>query len=674
MNENKDFIQNEADKLFGDSYRQGEGHCGPTNPENRFDEAPASAGASTAAGSSAGAAAGEDSAGGGQDAAKALAMQVAKQGDEPLTAFGYPVADFVNAMLPQGAPEGSRHKCALRVASDAIILLDGHLDKVRQLLLSLPWVQDVVRERGQDEIERILQTAQKRMQKREAENYGEPQPSKAMRDAIKMVTGSSYAQLCREARLAAEGRAQAAEEDGIATMLEQIGGEVEALFNVFPVIRLLCHRQKRRHYIAALMVGGAFFMTLMTRCWYRSGMEPGRKCRLNSILELIGRSGSGKHIAVDLYRLLMEPVKMSDKAQIDALNKFNAEREQNNGGKSNKTPRPKGMFRCMPSETSAAAIREAEFNAKEMVDGEEWPLHISHFNSELQDMQRQQRKEYMNIEKLFYKGFHNEPDGSYLKTSSSIVGEFDVHFNGVYTGTQTALDKQTTTENFGGGLLFRLSCIPLGDSQFEMRQSREYTQEDADRDQQLRDWAYRFDACKGEIPCKDVDDALSQWTERRMEDAREEHNFALEDIIKRPYWHGMNYALPFIVSRHWDQMVEDNGRYKCGPDFKTDKYDRQLALLIEKAQFAFQRHFFLGIGEKYYDDLQTAEMSNKHRQQKTLLAYRRLPQVFTSADVKREYGYDSVGSVCSRLKILQDDGMARKIRTGVDKGKYRKLA
>jgi hypothetical protein len=158
-----------------------------------------------------------------------------------------------------------------------------------------------------------------------------------------------------------------------------------------------------------------------------------------------------------------------------------------------------------------------------------------------------------------------------------------------------------------------------------------------------------------------------------MEDAGEERNFALEDLIKRPYWHGMNYSLPFIVSRHFDQMVEDNGKFKCGPDFKTDKYDRQLALLIESAQFAFQQHFFLGIGEKHYDDLQTAEVSNKHRQQKTMLAYNRLPEVFTSADVKREYGYESVGSVCSRLKILQDDGMAKKIRSGADKGKYRKL-
>ena len=667
MNEEKDIFENgtEAERLYGDAYRQGEGHCAPTNPENRFDEAPASVKSLT------------------PEAEATVVIEgtgikpprAAPVDDGPVKVFDIPVVDIIKTELPNGAPEGSRHKMMLKLASDLIIVLDGDIDKVRRVLESLPWVQDVIKERGQDELERILQTAQKRMMKREAENYNELQPSKEMRDAIKLLTGRSYKQLAREAHYTAEGRELAAAEYDIMKMLESIGMDVEKLFTVFPLIALLCYHLKRRHYISALLVGGAFFMTLMTRCWYRSGMEPGRVCRLNCILELIGRSGSGKHIAVDFYRLLMEPVKKSDLAQIDALNKFNAEREQNNGGKSNKSPRPKGVFRCMPSETSAAAIREAEFNAKEPLDGVDWPLHVFHFNSELQDMQRQMKREYMNIEKLFYKGFHNEPDGSYLKTSSAPVGEFDVHFNGVYSGTQTALDKQTTTINFGGGLLFRLTVVPLGDSNFEMRERRSYTEEDAARDQQLRDWAYRFDSCKGEIPCEDIDTALSEWTDRRMKDAEDEHNFALEDLIKRPYWHGMNYALPFIVARHWDQMVQDkDGRMVCGPDFKTDKYDRQLALLIERAQFAFQQHFFLGIGEKYYDDLQVAELSNKHRQQKTTLAFNRLPEYFTSDDVKREYGYESTGSVCSRLKILQDDGMcSKKIRTGANKGKYHKL-
>lgn len=663
MTEEKDIFDNEFERQYGDSYRQGEGHCTPTHPENRFDEAPASVEALTP----------KTDEGASAEDAKELAQAVMPKDEAPVTAFGHPVADYINAMLPNGAPEGSRHKFALKVASDVILLCDGNLDQVRRVLLSLPWIQDIVKERGMEEIERILQTAQKRMLKREAENYNEPQPSKEMRQAIKAVTGRNYSQLIREARLTAEGRELAAAEDDVMTMLENIGRDVEKLFPYFPVLQLLCHMLKRRHYIAALLVGAAFFMTLMTRCWYRSGMEPGRICRLNSILELIGRSGTGKHIAVDLYRLLMEPIKMSDKAQIDALNNFNAEREQNNGGAKNKSPRPKGVFRCMPSETSAAAIREAEYNAVEMIDGQEWPLHVSHFNSELQDMQRQMKRDYMNIEKLFYKGFSNEPDGSYLKTSSAPVGEYDVHFNGVYTGTKTALDKQTTTENFAGGLLFRLTVVPLGDSNFEMRERRQYTEEDAERDQKLREWAYRFNDCKGEIPCEDIDIALSDWTTRRMQDAGEEHNFALEDLTKRPYWVGLNYSLAFILCRHWDQMVEDNGKYKCGPDFKTDKYDRQLALLIVNAHFAFQQHFFLGIGEKYYDDLQASEASNRHHQKKTMLAYRRLPDPFSSDDVKREYGYDSVGSVCSRLKILQDDGMAQKIRSGEHKGKYRKL-
>lgn len=663
MNDEKDIFENgtEADRLYGAAYREGEGHCAPTNPENRFDEAPASVKSLTPEADGTAAVAG-------------ITPRAAPVDDGPVTVFDYPVVDYINTLLPKGAPEGSRHKFALKLATDIIILCDGHLDRVRQVLLSLPWVQDVIKERGQDEIERILQTAQKRMQKREAENYNEPQPSKEMRQAIKLVTGRSYQQLNREARLTAEGLELAAADHDIMQMLENIGRDVEKLFPYFPLLRLLCYRLKRRHYIAALLVGGAFLMTLMTRCWYKSGMEPGRICRLNSILELIGRSGSGKHIAVDLYRLLMEPIKKSDQAQIDALNNWNQEKDMKGGGEKNKTPRPKGVFRCMPSETSAAAIREAEFNAKETIDGEDWALHISHFNSELQDMQRQMRKEYMNIEKLFYKGFHNEPDGSYLKTSSAIVGEFDVHFNGVYSGTQTALDKQTTTENFGGGLLFRLTVVPLGDSMFEMRESRLYTEEDAARDQELRDWAYRLNDCKGEIPCRDIDIALNNWTTRRMKDAGDEQNFALEDLIKRPYWHGMNYALPFIVARHWDEMVEEGGKYKCGPNFTTDKFDRQLALLIVNAQFAFQQHFFLGIGEKYYDDLQTSEASNKHRQQKTMLAYRRLPEYLDSTDVMREYGYDNMGSVCSRLKILQDDGMiSKKIRTGEHKGKYHKL-
>ena len=591
------------------------------------------------------------------------------------TLFDHPVVDYVNAMLPGGAPVGARHDCALRLASDAIILLDGDVEAVRSLLGSLKWVQDIVTERGQTEIDRIIDAAQKRMQKREAENLYSPQPSKEMRRAIRQVTGRDYAQLKREQRAQATGLS-ADEADETLALLERVGNRLKSLLRYYVLLTLFTANLKLRHYPAATFVGGGFAMTLLTRMWYRFWAEPSRRCRLNSIIELIGRSGSGKHIAVDLYRIMMEPVKRDDQRQIDALNQWNAEREQKSGGEKNKVARPKGILRCLPSEASAAAIREAEFNAKEVIDGEEWPLHVSQFNSELDDLLAQQKKSYMNIEALFLKSLHNEPAGSFLKTSSSMVGEYDVHFNGVYTGTEDALSRQNTTQNFARGLLQRLGVVPMGDTQFEMRQMRKYTDADRQREAQLHEWASRLNACVGEIPAEDISNALYRWTERRMADAREEQSKPLEDLVKRPCWIAMNLALPFIIARHWDQMEQgSDGRWHCGPSFKTDKHDRALALTLADAQLAFQQLFFLSTGEKLYEERAAIQASAVHPRQRTLLAYRRLPELFTAEDVDREYGYQgNRNSINGRVKRLQDDGLAQRIRQGEHKGMLRKLA
>ena len=593
-----------------------------------------------------------------------------------LTAFGYPLEDFTHALLPNGAPVGSRHKSALQLAYNLLIICDGSKEKVLALLMQLQWVRDIVAERGQKELDDIMDAALKLKHKRESEQINDLMPTKEMLRAIEQVTGKKYSTLIREMHKRVVATLDADDEDDIIQLLERIGAEIEKLFREFPLIRLLCHRVKRKHYIAALLVGAAFCMTLCTRMWYKFWPAPGRQCRLNSLLALIGRMGSGKHIAVDLYQILMEPIKMADKAQVDALNKWNLEREQNSGARKNETRRPNGIMRALPPETSAAGAREAEFNAHEEIDGVDTYLHVSQFDSELDNTLRQLKKAYMDaLFTLWLKSYHNEPHGSLLKSSSAPVGEYPVHYNAVYTGTGDALRKLATSSNFVNGLLSRFTFVPMGDSNFEMLENHEYDEADRQNEDALRDWAYKLDMTKGEIPCKPVSDALHQWTKRRMDDAREDQDYAEEDLIKRPCWHGINFALPFIVSRHWDQMEQDgDGRYKCGPDFKTDKYDIQLALLIAKAQLAFQEYYAKAIGEQHYDNLQTEKASNTHHKKRTWLGYHRLPNPFTPEDVDRCYGYEGkLGSICSRLKRLQDDGMAQKIRSGADKGKYRKL-
>ena len=651
-----DGFLNEFDRKYREDYRQGKTQ--PTNSAHSFSTAPQQLPEVKAE----------------STPEPTTISQVASTDSQPMK-FGHPIVDFVHALLPSGAPVGSRHEWMLKVYTDLLILCDNNDAAARSVIKTLPWVQAVIAERGEQELENIIDSAKKRNRKRESENLYPLQPSVAMRRAIEQVTRRKYKELVRDLNNQATGHTEGVPADEASRLLEIFGKEIQKMMPHYPLLKLLCHRLKRKHFVAAMFLGGAFMTTLMTRCWYRFWSEPGRRCRLNSILELIGRSGSGKHVAVDLYNLLMAPVKKADAPQLEALNKWNEEKEQKSGADKNKTPRPKGILRCLPAESSAAAIREAEFNAKEEIDGEEWPLHVFQFNSELDDLLSQQKKDYMNIDVLFLKSLHNEPTGTLLKTTSSVAGEYNVHFNGVYTGTSDALNKQATTSNFARGLLARLTVIPMGDSNFEMREYREYTDEDKLRDEQLRQWAYNMDKTKGEIPCSDLSKALHKWTEAQMNDAKEEDSKALEDLVKRPCWHAINYALPFIVSRHWDQMVEDEDGYmKCGPGFATDHVDRKLTLLLAKAQLAFQKYFFLAVGEQLYENLQMQSVTGHQTTQRLQLAYKRLPAVFTSADVAREYGYDSQGSISSRLKRLQDDGLAQKIRTGEDKGKYRKLA
>ena len=160
-----------------------------------------------------------------------------------------------------------------------------------------------------------------------------------------------------------------------------------------------------------------------------------------------------------------------------------------------------------------------------------------------------------------------------------------------------------------------------------------------------------------------------------MEDAGEDKDYAEEDLVKRPCWHAINFVLPFVVSRHWSEMVKDSDdKWKCGPNFKVDQKDVRLAILIANAQLAFQEYYCKAILEKHYDDLAAAQSSNVRHKQKTWLGYHRLPKIFTSEDVNVSFSYNGkTGSICSRLKRLQDQGLAQKITSGKDKGKYRKL-
>jgi hypothetical protein len=256
------------------------------------------------------------------------------------------------------------------------------------------------------------------------------------------------------------------------------------------------------------------------------------------------------------------------------------------------------------------------------------------------------------------KAFHNEEDGQAYSNADSVLEDFFVTWNFIYTGTPIALKKKVNDQNFGSGLATRLTCIPLPSTNYEMM-SRE-RDIDYESNNRLTEWAEKLDRMKGELSLQNIVDELYDWTARRMADARENDSRADEMLLKRCAYHGLNFSAPFIVMRHWDKMHAD-GNYWCG-EFETDETDWKLAELIVNIQYACQRHYFGAMAENYFDNRLRDATVNVQRRQKTYEGFMRLPEEFTTDDVMRCFQLSTSSSARGKISRLQRDHLIEKVR------------
>ena len=444
---------------------------------------------------------------------------------------------------------------------------------------------------------------------------------------------------------------------GISSQMNDWGSQIEALSEHFPIIKDICKGLKPSQYPAALFVGGGLLMTLMTRCTYRFYHRPEERRRLNNSTLIIGDPASGKSFATRLYKLLAEPIVKADEEGKKAINAYR-ELIKSKGANKDKPQKPKVVVRVHPARTSNAQFIQDMVNAVENVDGEDMQLHMLTFDTELDNtVSVQKGGSWIDKMTMELKAFHNEEDGQAYSNADSVMQDFNVFWNYIYTGTPSALKKKVNSQNFGTGLATRLTCIPLPKTNFKMM-SRESTV-DYESDQRLKEWAYKLDRMKGELSVQKIVDELYEWTARRMADAEENQSEADEMLLKRCAYHGLNFSAPFIVMRHWDKMQQD-GAYWCG-EFETDETDWKLAELIVNIQYACQRHFFGKLAENYFIDENNEANVNFRRHQKTFEGFERLPEEFTVEDVMRCFKINNEGYARVRVKRLIDDHLVEKV-------------
>ena len=441
-------------------------------------------------------------------------------------------------------------------------------------------------------------------------------------------------------------------------LLWEWGAEIEALSEEYPLIKDICKGLKRNQYPAALFVAGGLMMTLMTRCTYRFYHRPEELRRLNNSTLIIGDPASGKSFATRLFKLLASPIVAADKIGKDAINAYR-EQMRTKGANKEKPKKPKVVVRIHPARTSNAQFIQDMVNAVEEVNGEPMQLHMLTFDTELDNtLSLQKGGSYIDKQALQLKAFHNEEDGQAYSNVDSVFQEFYVIWNFIYTGTPIALKKMVNEQNFGSGLATRLTCIPLPATNFEMMSRESFV--DYDSDERLKAWAEKLDRMKGELSVQKIVDELYDWTARRMEDAKENDSKADEMLLKRCAYHGLNFAAPFIVMRHWDKMKQD-GNYWCG-EFETDEVDWKLAELIVNIQYACQRHYFGAMAENYFDNKLKDASVNVQRKQKTFEAFERLPEEFANEDVMRCFNLSSASSARGKISRLIRDHLVEKIR------------
>jgi len=643
-----DYYDEDFDKLFTNDYREKK-----TQPLcHQFDAADgADSGGHSAPAAVASEGAGQGAAAGGNGADHASG----------LTWRGYDIQRIIDARFAAKLPCGddqNRHKESLKLASDLLILFDGDKKKTLEILLAQKWVKEIVEERDEN-VEQTVDSAAERMAERE-KKYLTQLPSKAMQEAIREATGKTYQEITQ-----AQASAEAVTDCDIERWLWDWGGELEAMFTDFPLLRDVCKGLKKNQYPAAVFVAGGLLMTLMTRCTYRFYHRPEELRRLNNSTLIIGDPASGKSFATRLYGLLSAPLKAADKAGIAAINRYKEEVRSKAANKE-KPVKPKAIVRVHPARTSNAQFIQDMVNAVEVVDGEEMQLHMLTFDTELDNtLAVQKGGSWIDKQSLELKAFHNEEDGQAYSNLDSVMQNFFVTWNYIYTGTPLALKKKVNERNFGSGLATRLTCIPLPSTNFEMM-ARERNV-DFESDGRLKEWAFKLDRTKGELSLEKIVDELYDWTARRMMDAKENDSKADEMLLKRCAYHGLNFSAPFIVMRHWSELHQE-GLYWCGT-FETDDTDWRLAELLVNIQYACQRHYFGAMAEKYFDDQKRDLSVNGNRQQKTADGYMRLPEEFTKDDVMRCFNYQNEEAARKRCSLLIGDHLAEKTA----KGHYRKI-
>ena len=539
-----------------------------------------------------------------------------------------------------GAPAtGDRHRTMLQLALDLRYICDNQPEMVDRVLRMCGFVQDVIRERGDKEVTDIAHTACER---------------KLYKDIPKRMQG-----VLESVGIHASKPDGAAKSVGaVEVPYEQFAERLEPLLCA-PYAEA-CKGVSRHNWLGAVMASGAMYCTLMTRCWYKH--FNGARQRMNPQVLIIGDPASGKSFAKDLDDQIMCAMRAQDEEVRAQETRY--KQEQKKRGTSSKAQKqdalvePEGMIRYLPTKTSNNIFFRRLKRAKEMVDGEELPMHLYMFDSELDSsISAQSGGAWIGKHDLELKAFHNELSGVDYANGDSINDILPVYWNSVTTGTQISLYKKFTMRNINDGLCSRVAIFQMEVARYQMVKKKMV---DWQANEALKQWGFRFEQLHGELPLERLTDHVYELCELSAQEAEAADDHVLDYLRKRAVFYATWLTVPRIIGRQYEQFKK-TGQLEINDD------DLKFSTLIYDAVIYFQDHFFGQMLQNSWDNA-AREYVPRRKNSKNADAYRDLPETFTTQDVMAVLDIENVAArkQCGRWQM---HGFIERMK----QGKYKKL-
>ena len=525
-----------------------------------------------------------------------------------------------------GAPAaGDRHRTMLQMALDLRYICDNQPDMVDRVLRLCGFVQDIIRERGDKEVSDIAHTACER---------------KLYKDIPKRMQGVLESVGIHGGNAPAAAKSVGAVE----VPYEQFAERLEPLLCT-PYAEA-CRGVSRANWLGAVFASGAMYCTLL----------------MNPQVLIIGHPASGKSFAKQLDDQIMCSMRAQDEEVRLAETRY--KQEQKKRGTSSKAQKqdalvePEGMIRYLPTKTSNNIFFRRLKRAKEMVNGEQLPLHLYMFDSELDSsISAQSGGAWIGKHDLELKAFHNELSGVDYANGDSINDILPVYWNSVTTGTNVSLHKKFTLRNINDGLCSRVAIFQMERANFKMVRRNVV---DWKNNEALKQWGFKMEQLHGELPLQRLVDHVYDLCELSAQEAEAANDLVLDYLRKRAVFYATWFTVPRIVARQYDQFK------KTGKLEVTDD-DLKFSTLMYDAVIWFQDYFF---GQMLQDSWDNAEREYvpRRKNSKNADAYSSLPETFTTKDVQQELDLEmeAASKQCQRWVT---HGFVERVK----KGKYKKI-